>query len=123
MIDSNFSDESLAALLYVINSPALFTVCGSRFFGDAKDTSDYDFVTGPEFAAVDMLLASGWKKSKSDEAGYLDVNTIHILQRGKVQIMVCESVERRIKAREWIVAKGLDRHKTETWEKAYEAIA
>lgn len=123
MIDSDFSDESLAALLVVFKSAAKFTVCGSRFFGDAKDTSDYDFFTGPEFSGVDWLLTNGWKKSKSDEAGYLDVNTIHILQRGNVQIMVCESVERRIKAREWIVAKGLNRHKTESWEKAYEAIA
>lgn len=121
MIQGTYSDETLSAISQVIKLENAFIVCGSRFFGDAKDTSDFDFVT-EDIGLIDLLMAAGWVKSKSDENEYLDSNTVRILNRGNVQIIFAESVERRIKARDYIVANRLDRSKTEDWEKAYEAI-
>lgn len=121
MITGTYADKTLTAITQVIASGVPFIVCGSRFFGDANDESDFDFVTEDE-SIVDLLLSVGWVKSKSDEAGYLDSNTGHVLNFGKVQVIVAKSIERRIKARDYIVSHGLKRSKTEDWEKAYEAI-
>lgn len=117
MIEGDYNDETLKAIARVIQSTCKFEVCGSRFFGDIHDTSDYDFVTESDIA--DKLVSEGWHWSQSDRGGYLDSNTIHVVQFGKVQVIIVHSIPSRMKAREYIVANSLNRHLTDSWEEAY----
>jgi len=121
MIRTDFKDETLDALRFIISCQDEFIVCGSRYFGDAKPNSDYDFVT-EDVRIYDFLITQGWECSKSEKLEYLDSNTLHVIGKAKVQIIIAKSLSRRVAAREWIVANGRDRHKTESWDDAYNNV-
>lgn len=117
MIEGDCNDETLKAIVQVVGSACRFAICGSRFFGDVHDTSDYDFVTEDDLA--EKLIEAGWVYSRSDQAGYLDSNTKHVIQRGMTQVIIVHSIPSRMKAREYIIANKLNRHLTDSWEEAY----
>lgn len=54
----------------------------------------------------------------SDEA----LAALLVVFKSAAKFQVCGSVERRLKARAWIVERGLNRHKTQVWEEAYNEI-
>lgn len=120
MITGEINDETLRGLAWVAGVDFLLTVCGSRYFGDATEASDFDFVVQDRPHLPEELLAGGFTERWDDtDKRYADGNTLTVFERGKVQVIVCESLKRRMQARDYIKAHGLDRKDTEVWENYY----
>lgn len=119
IINNDYKDLTLAAILEIAHLIRFdFYVCGSRFFGDFKPDSDYDFVIQEVFAygLIEILDKSGWLLSMNP---YLDENTIGVWQKNNVQVIIIHSWERRQMAMNHIMTNGLDRHNHEEWDKYY----
>lgn len=119
---TSIPDETLTALAEVIRSPLPFQICGSRFFGDAKSTSDYDFIIerkcDEQLGA--KLVKAGWKDKWAEKSNpYQDRNTAALFEKGEVQIIVVYNLAIRLAAREHIKKNNLNRHSTDTWEDFY----
>jgi hypothetical protein len=120
MITGEINDETLAAILWIAAQTEVFTVCGSRYFGDARIDSDFDFVLEESRANEGALLSAGFREHWDDEKkGYADTNTKTVFERGAVHIIICFSLARRIAAREHIKTHGLNRKDSSTWDDFY----
>lgn len=116
---TNIPDETLSALIFCFYSLTDFQVCGSRFFGDAKIDSDFDLVTEDQ-TVIPLLEIAGFKDLWLDNPNpYQDSNTDALWGKGSVQVIFTKNLKKRFAARKIIQDKGLDRHKTQTWEDVY----
>lgn len=123
MIDHEYiNDATLRGLLWIAKAPHTFVPCGSRFFGDARPDSDFDFVVQEGSLDPRHLKQHGfterWSHSRR-ASGYNDKNTVTVYQQGQAQIIFVKSLEKRLAAREWVKANGLDRNNTAVWDQFY----
>lgn len=120
MIAGEHNDETLSGLLWCFSTTRALTPCGSRFFGDAKDYSDFDFVSEEGSIPPEELTAGGfseaWNEKKKE---YADLNTITCWARGKVHVIICKSLVRRLAARAHIQQTGKNRKDITVWDEFY----
>jgi len=121
MITGDFNDQTLRALAWCFSTPHVLTPCGSRYFGDAKDFSDFDFVSEEGAISSAEFEASGFTERWDEEKKrYADLNSVGCWQAGKVQVIICKSLERRLAARRHIQANGLNRKDINVWDEFYQ---
>lgn len=121
MVTGEINDETLKALCWVADSQILFTVCGSRFFGDAHDNSDFDFAIQDRPLLIEELTAAEFVEIwDEDDKRYADGNTVTVYQRGGVQIIITADLKRRVRARQHIRKNALNRRDVTVWEDFYQ---
>lgn len=125
MIISGYQDPTLLGLMHLLTSPLLFYPCGSRgFWNTARHDSDYDFFIEDSDAVRQWLVDKGFIDKWSDAmAYYADANTLGVFHTGDVDVVLVKSVERRLRAREWIKQAGLPYNATKSWDHYYLEIA
>lgn len=95
-------------------------LCGSRWYGDNTDESDFDYFTKNELS-VELDLKSMGFKMKDNE--YNDRNTNCVYEKENVHAILVKNESRRLVARE--IARELsksDRKQTAAWNAIYEAM-
>lgn len=100
-------------------------ICGSHWYGDAEEGSDWDFICQWSPEAQTALKLAGFKERDrtKEKSEYLDSNTHSVFEKEDVHAIFVSSLPLRLLARE--IAKAL--HKTErkqraAWNGIYAAI-
>lgn len=121
MIAKTCNDLTTQALVQLNAGQVLWHPCGSRYFGDSTDTSDFDFFTEHTEALQNYLATRGFKLTKKAE--YMDVNSISIFEKGKVHAIFVRSVEARQTVQKFLknVPKRT-RKSTKQWDSAYKTL-
>lgn len=121
MIYKTVIDPTTQALLQLDRSDRFWHPCGSRYFGDSTDTSDFDFFAEHTEELQNYLATRGFKLTKKAE--YMDVNTISIFEKGKVHAIFVRSVEARQTVQKFLknVPKRT-RKSTKQWDSAYKTL-
>jgi hypothetical protein len=111
----------MIAIQQLNSSPHEFHVCGSRFFGDAKDHSDFDFFILHSPNVVEWLSSNGWVYGGSR---YRDINSVEILNKGKATVITVHSVEDRKKIQKHLMENGIHRIKGDVgfWNDLYRTV-
>jgi hypothetical protein len=112
-------DDTVRALIALDDSNVEWWQCGSRFFGDATPTSDYDFFS--DDADVGELASDGFTLI-AKKPGYRDTNTVEVWSKGQVHAIIVKDAELRCRAQQQIIARGLSKKQrkfTATWNKVY----
>lgn len=128
MISPKTSPPFLATIHRLCQAPFVFHLCGSRFFGDFRIDSDWDFIADHSDELVEWLNQNGFTLRWDRGSKYKDVNTLCCYDCQDVQVILCVSVARRLEARKSFLPldpfqdSGLDRKDTETWNKIYSQI-
>ena len=122
MITRTYKDNTLSALIE-LHEDTLMVVypCGSRFFGDAADNSDFDFFIEADELNTNKLLARGWERGQQE---YHDVNTIELLHKGKETVITVLSVKHRLAVQQYIIDNHIVRKKgnIDFWNKLYNEV-
>ena len=98
MIKGVVLDETQQILRTLEDSPFEFYLTGSRFFGNFRQDSDYDFFV--EENAIDWLRNNVFEKLPTHN--YLDLLTISVFQKGNVHIQVVKDVVLKSRAQQLI---------------------
>lgn len=117
MIDQDHNDETLKALLMLSAHPETFHVCGSRWTGEARKASDFDFITEdvPLFNSIAWAFSNG-------KTEYLDQNTLKVRFAGHVHLILVRDVALRREAYRIIRSEGLNPKQTKVWKAVYERL-
>lgn len=118
MID-NTPDPTAYGLIELHDSELEWHPCGSRFFGDADDTSDFDFFCdSPE--APGWLVENGWPATTLK---YKDLNTIATYIKGKVNAIVVADSKLRLLAQQKMTGQSKAFRKlTANWNTIYKEL-
>lgn len=95
-------------------------LCGSRWFGDDTEESDWDYFSIRSIEQERFLEQNGFEIKKNH---YHDRNTHSIYVKGNVHAILIYNSRKRILARE--IARELskeDRKQVSAWNALYEAI-
>lgn len=103
-------------LKFLVDSPVVFYLTGSRFFGTHHDMSDWDFFCLPSDDAYNLLIKEGFKTEKG-KSRYKDPLTIAVmeLQKGidlllsgkKAHVQLVSDVDMKCRVQRMISDMGL----------------
>ena len=88
MIKGVVLNETQQVLRALEDSPFEFYLTGSRFFGNFRQDSDYDFFVDENI--VPWLIENGFERLPTHN--YLDLLTVSVFQKGNVHIQVVKDV-------------------------------
>lgn len=110
------------AIIALHDSNIQFYPCGSRYFKDATDSSDWDFFSDDPAAEAE-LEKLGFKEV-TDKMDYRDINTLAVWTKGKkVHVIIVTSAAARLEVQEDFTGKPKSFRKlTENWNNAYKAL-
>jgi hypothetical protein len=121
----DIKDVDFKGIAILANSQYEFRLGGSRFFGNYKVDSDYDFFiqTSDE---VKTFLRNNEFKNNADNVDYYDVNTESTFKYGKTTAILVFSLEKRIRAHDYLIKNfnGISpKNDVKFWDCIYEKIA
>lgn len=121
MIIPTFRCETLGGLFDIHESQFAFLPCGSRFFGDAKKDSDYDFFIQHGNGVELFLIEKGFIEKSTD---CYDCNSVQIFNKGEVTVITVFSEHDRLKVQSHIINNSIRRPKgdTEFWNSLYRDV-
>lgn len=85
-------------LSLLANSSHNFYLTGSRFFGNARELSDWDFFSQYSEELEKWLLEQGFTHLLGSQNLYNDENTAMVLERGWIQVQLQAEVNLKIAA-------------------------
>ena len=96
MIQSATKDDTLSAIDIIGTSPFEFQLTGSRYFGTAKNGSDFDFFT-KEVEGVEIFLAqNGFVNQPNDYRN--DPHTVRVYKKGEVHVQIVNRFQLKLAA-------------------------
>ena len=78
-----------------------FVLTGSRRFGDASPTSDYDFFVHDDGYVSEVLMDKGFRKVSNDE-GYSDIPDTTVFRKHNVDVQVRKDADKFEKICQWL---------------------
>jgi hypothetical protein len=125
---NNTPDLTITAIRFLEAAPFTFYPCGSRWFEDATETSDFDFFIQDSPAVREWLDASKLFR-KRGVPKYSDVNTICVYgvgskKPGPVHVILVKSADARLDAQRVFSGRPKWQRKlTPEWNKVYAQVA
>ena len=80
-----------------------FYLTGSRYFGNSRPESDWDFFTCHTTAAVIWIVDNGFEEVSI----YGDDQTTYVYRKENVHVQLIKNIDLKIKAQEIIIRHGL----------------
>lgn len=104
----NRDASGYAVHLRISYIPFDYYVTGSRFFGNARADSDFDYFTQNTFDTRMWLKRNGFRKLPEGASYYnCDINLAQVYRKGNVDIQLVKDVSKKLKAQEILKANGV----------------
>lgn len=123
-------DETSKTIKLLEESPFVFHLTGSRKFGNARSTSDWDFfVEEGEYAdTVERWLSANGFQKDSYSRYKTGRNTAAVWKKGMVHIQIVHNAETKLEVEEILLKNGILLHSwskpelREIWALVYDAV-